>query len=167
MADPFLGEIKMTGFGFAPRGWALCNGQLLPINQNQALFSLFGTSYGGDGRTTFALPNLQGRTPIHQSASSQAGTAGGESTHTLSVAEMPAHVHQVSASSRPGTQPVPVDAYLAQAAPANPYIAPASPAPMSATTLAIAGGGQAHPNMQPYLAVTFCVALMGVFPSRA
>lgn len=166
MAEPFLGEIKMTGFPFAPKGWALCNGQQLPISQNQALFSLLGTAYGGDGRTTFALPNLQGRTPLHQSASSNIGAAGGEASHTLLPTEMPKHVHQLSASSSAGTQPVPMGAYLAQAAPANPYAAAGGTDTMGAATLASSGGGQAHPNMQPYLGVTFSVALQGIFPSR-
>jgi microcystin-dependent protein len=166
MAEPFLGEIKMTGFAFAPKGWALCNGQQLPISQNQALFSLFGTTYGGDGRTTFALPNLQGRTPIHQSSGSTMGASGGEASHTLLPTEMPNHVHQLSASSSVGSQPVPMDAYLGQAAPANPYAAAGGTDTMSAATIASAGWCQPHSNMQPYLTVTFCVALVGIFPSR-
>src|SRR5688500_20373567 len=124
MAEPFLSEIRIMSFVFAPKGWALANGQLLPINQNQALFSLLGTTFGGDGRVNFALPDLRGRTPIHVGSGHTLGERGGEQAHTLSIAELPTHTHVLNASSSDGTQVVPVGGYLAKAAPANPYSVP-------------------------------------------
>jgi microcystin-dependent protein len=166
MAEPFLSEIRMMSFGFPPKGWALCNGTLLPINQNQALFSLLGTTYGGDGRVNFGLPDLQGRTPMHMGNGHTLGERGGEQAHTLSISEIPTHVHTALASSSDGGTAVPVGAYLAKAAPANPYIAPTALAPMHAGTLTTVGGSQAHPNMQPFLTINFSIALQGIFPSQ-
>ena len=153
-------------FGFAPKGWALCNGQLLPINQNQALFSLLGTTYGGDGRQTFGLPNIQGRVPIHMGGGHALGERGGEPAHTVSISEVPTHTHTLNGSSSDGSQPVPATMLLARAAPANPYIGPTQLGAMNAASIANVGGSQAHMNMQPYLAVTFCIALQGIFPSQ-
>lgn len=165
MAEPFLSEIRIMSFGYAPRGWAMCNGQLLPINQNQALFSLLGTTFGGDGRVNFALPDLRGRTPIHVGSGHTLGERGGEPAHTLSIAELPTHTHVLNASSSDGTQVVPGGAYLAKAAPANPYIAPQNLAAMNAASVSNTGGSQAHLNMQPFLTLTFSIALQGIFPS--
>src|SRR3954465_8080429 len=124
MAEPFLSEIRIMSFDFPPKGWALCNGQLLPINQNQALFSLLGTTYGGDGRVNFALPNLQGRTPMHMGSGHTLGERGGEQAHTLSIAEIPTHTHSLMATANDGGIVVPNGGYLAKAAPANPYHTP-------------------------------------------
>ncbi len=152
-------------FVFPPHGWALCNGQLLPINQNQALFSLLGTTYGGDGRVNFALPDLRARVPIHMSAGHTLGERGGEQSHTLTAAELPIHTHTLNGTSGDGTSPIPAGNLLAKAAPANPYSAGANLAVMNAATVANAGGSQAHLNMQPFLTLSFCIALQGIFPS--
>jgi microcystin-dependent protein len=165
MADPFLSEIRLMSFVFAPKGWALCNGQLLPINQNQPLFSLLGTTFGGDGRVNFALPDLQGRTPIHVGSGHTLGERAGEQAHTLSISELPTHPHLAIGTSQDGTQPVPSGAYLARVAPANPYIAPTNLGALNAATLSNTGGSQAHQNMQPFLVLNFCIALQGIFPS--
>ena len=167
MAEPFLAEIRMVSFNFAPKGWALCNGQLLPINQNQALFSLLGTTYGGDGRVNFALPNLQGRTPMHIGNGHVEGEVGGEQNHTLSITELPQHMHTLSAvNNNAGNVNNPTNANLAASAPAEIYAAAANLAPMSPTSLAITGGSQPHNNMQPYLTIGFCIALQGIYPSQ-
>jgi len=154
-------------FNFAPLGWALCNGQLLPINQNQALFSLLGTTYGGDGRVNFGLPDLRSRIPIHVGSGHTLGERGGEQAHTLSIAELPAHVHVAQASSNDGTVAIPAGGLLAKAAPANPYNVPANLTALNAATLATVGGSQAHLNMQPFLVLNFCIALQGIFPSQS
>jgi microcystin-dependent protein len=166
MAEPFLGEIRLMSFGFPPKGWALCNGQLLPINQNQGLFSLLGTTYGGDGKQTFGLPNVQGRVPIHMSGGHALGEQGGEPAHTLSISELPTHAHTLTGVSNYGTQVVPAGALLARAAPANPYEAPNQLGAMNQSSIGNVGESQAHTNMQPFLAVTFCIALQGIFPSQ-
>jgi microcystin-dependent protein len=163
MAEPFLSEIRIMSFGFAPRGWALCNGQLLPINQNQALFSLLGTTYGGDGRVNFGLPNLQGRTPIHTGNGHILGEVGGEQAHTLSISEIPAHTHLANASTANGDTNFANGNVLAAAA--NLYAAPSSLTTLNPTSIANVGGSQAHLNMQPFLTLTFCIALQGIFPS--
>ena len=165
MAEPFLSEIRMMSFGFAPKGWALCNGQLLPINQNQGLFSLLGTTYGGDGRQTFALPNLQGRVPIHMGSGHTLGERGGEQAHTLSISELPTHVHSVQASSAAtGGNANPTGRFLGGGN--NVYHAPTSLTSMTPGTLANVGGSQAHLNMQPFLVLNFSIALQGIFPSQ-
>ena len=165
MAEPFIGEVKIASFAFAPRGWALCNGQLLPINQNQALFSLLGTTYGGDGRVTFALPNLQGRVPIHTGDGHTLGERGGEQAHTLSIAELPEHTHVAQASTSAGTQNIPADNLVLSQRAAEIYREPSNLGVMVAGTVTSAGGSQAHLNMQPFLALNFCIALQGIFPS--
>lgn len=167
MSEPFLAEIRLTSFNFAPKGWAMCNGQLLPINQNQALFSLLGTTYGGNGQTNFALPNLQGRMPIHAGNGYTQGQAGGEVNHTLTLTELPQHTHTVQASSQAGTTPVPTGAVLA--APAhggNLYSSGAVSAALVGSTVGGAGGSQPHINMQPSLVLNYIIALVGIYPSR-
>jgi microcystin-dependent protein len=150
-------------FDFAPKGWALCNGQLLPINQNQPLFSLLGTTFGGDGRVNFALPDARGRTPIHVGAGHTLGERGGEQAHTLSTAEMPDHTHPLAAAADNSTTNVPGGNTLASAA--NLYGSVANLTTLTPTTVQNTGGSQAHLNMQPFLTITFCIALQGIFPS--
>jgi len=166
VAEPFLSEIRLMSFIFPPKGWALCNGQLLPINQNQALFSLLGTTYGGDGRVNFALPNLQGRTPMHMGAGHTLGERGGEQGHTLSIAELPTHIHALNGSNRTGDTPIPTNNLLA--APAQQMYEPATGGltALQAGSVANVGGSQAHLNMQPFLTLSFCIALQGIFPSQ-
>src|SRR6266699_1091219 len=152
MAEPFLSEIRIMSFNFAPKGWALCNGQLLPINQNQALFSLLGTTYGGDGRVNFGLPNLQGRGPIHMGSGHTLGERGGEQAHTLSISELPTHVHAANASTAASTTNVPLNtSVLAQSTSSQLYTAAANLVAMAPNSLGNTGGSQAHLNMQPFL----------------
>ena len=153
-------------FIFAPKGWALCNGQLLPINQNQALFSLLGTTYGGNGQTTFGLPDLQGRVPIHSGNGHTLGERGGEQAHTLSIAELPTHVHAAQASPQSDDTNVslPFNNFLASPL-SQTYTPPTALTAMHPTTITNAGGSQPHQNMQPFLTVSFCIALQGIFPS--
>ena len=165
MAEPFLAEIRLMSFVFAPKGWALCNGQLLPINQNQGLFSLLGTTFGGDGRVNFALPDLRGRTPIHVGSGFTLGNRGGEEAHTLSIGEVPTHTHTLQATSAAGNAIIPSGALLARSAPANTYHAATNLGAMQAGTVTNTGGSQPHTNMQPYLTLSFCIALQGIFPS--
>ena len=171
MSEPFLGEIRMFGFGFAPQGWAQCNGQLLPISQNTALFSLLGTTYGGDGTTTFALPDMQSRVPVCQGqgpglSSYTEGQAGGAETVTLAATQMPGHTHPVKASSGAAGSDQPEGRALARSA-SHIYTAkPDTSTVMNADMLGDAGGSQPHGNIQPYLAVNFCIALTGIFPAR-
>lgn len=165
MSDPFIGEVKIVSFNFPPKGWAFCNGQLLPINQNQALFSILGTTYGGNGQTNFALPNLQGRVPFHFGGGFVLGQAAGEAAHTLIQNEIPAHFHALQASTSAATSNLPSGNTLAT--PATPLYGPAtSPTTLTPTTLASAGGSQPHNNLQPYLVLNFVIALVGIFPSR-
>jgi microcystin-dependent protein len=165
MAEPFLSEIRVFSFVFPPRGWALCDGQLLPINQNQALFSLLGTTFGGDGRVNFALPDLRARVPIHTGDGHTLGERGGEQAHTLNQAELPQHTHAVAASpSTTGGSSAPAGKYLGGGN--NVYAAPGGPqTTLRPDTIGNLGGSQAHPNMQPFLAMSFCIALQGIFPS--
>ena len=166
MAEPFLSEIRIFSFGFAPKGWAMCNGQLLPINQNQALFSLLGTTFGGDGRVNFALPDLRGQVPIHVGNGHTLGEKGGEQAHTLNIAEIPTHVHTLNATSTAANQIVPTSALLAASASTDPvYGNPAALVAMDPTSIGNVGGSQAHLNMQPFLTLTFGIALQGIFPS--
>lgn len=166
MAEPFLSEIRIMSFVFPPKGWALCNGQLLPINQNQALFSLLGTTFGGDGRVNFALPNLQGRTPIHVGSGHTLGEQGGEQAHTLSIAELPEHIHLVNANSSPATTNTPSATLLLAQSTGDSAWGPASNLQaMDPNAILNVGGSQAHLNMQPFLVLSFCIALQGIFPS--
>jgi microcystin-dependent protein len=169
MSTPYLTEIRIFSFGFAPKGWALCNGQLLPINQNQAMFALLGTTYGGDGRTTFALPNLQGRSAMHVGNGYVQGQSGGEESHTLALSELPAHTHVTSVDVRVGnnTSANPRNARIADTAPTLGYSAGSSAlVTMSPAMVSSFGGSQPHENRQPYLTLNFCIALQGIFPSR-
>jgi microcystin-dependent protein len=165
MAEPFLSEIRIMSFDFAPKGWALCNGQLLPINQNQALFSLLGTTFGGDGRVNFALPDHRGRTPIHVGSGHTLGERGGEEAHTHSIAEMPTHTHPLVGTSSTGTLIIAAGNLLGTS-PSQMYQAPASNlTSMDPASISTVGGSQAHLNMQPFLTLSFCIALQGIFPS--
>ena len=170
MSEPFLAEIKIVGFNFAPRGWAFCDGQILPINQNQSLYSLLGTTYGGDGRTSFALPDLRGRTPTHVGEGVTLGQKSGDERVTLAIPQIPQHHHTVRASSNNANQPTVADPptgipnILAGAN--NLYTDPANLTDLRSGTIQASGGGQPHENMQPFLAVNFCIALRGLFPSR-
>jgi len=165
MAEPFLSEIRIMSFNFAPKGWALCNGQLLPINQNQALFSLLGTTFGGDGRVNFALPDLRGRTPIHDGGGHTLGERGGEQAHTVSSAELPTHIHSLQASKNNGVNAPSNTSVLGRSAPQAIYGGAGNLAAMSPQAVTNVGGSQAHLNMQPFLTLSFCIALQGIFPS--
>lgn len=166
MAEPFLSEIRIMSFVFAPKGWALANGQLLPINQNQALFSLLGTTFGGDGRVNFALPDIRGRTPIHVGQGHTLGEQGGEQAHTLILTEMPQHTHVLDGSGATANTDTPgTTTLLGGSAPNDLYTGFASPTALNPSTVTNVGGGQAHLNMQPFLTLNFCIALQGIFPS--
>jgi microcystin-dependent protein len=164
MGTPFLGEVKIISWNFAPRGWAFCNGQLLPINQNQALFSILGTTYGGNGQTTFALPDLRGRAPVYVGDGLVLGERTGEVAHTLTLSELPAHNHMVSASSAAPDQGLPTGNEWATLASGYSNGGPNTTFVPSAITNT--GGSQAHNNLQPYLVLNFIIALQGIFPSR-
>jgi microcystin-dependent protein len=164
MSTPFLGEIKIISWNFAPKGWALCNGQLLPINQNQALFSLLGTTYGGDGRVNFALPNLQGRVPFHVGGGLTQGESSGETAHTLTISEMPAHTHIPVGSSNNASAASPAGNLWASLSGGG-YL-PTANTTMNPASILNNGSSQAHDNMSPYLVLNFCIALQGIFPSQ-
>lgn len=162
--EPFLGEIKLMSFAFPPKGWALCNGQLLQIAQNSALFSLIGTQYGGDGQTTFALPDLRGRVPMGVGGAYFIGTAAGAESVVLHTSQLPTHTHELRGVAIANVL-APATAMFANAA--FPLYDRATPnAPLASASLSVAGGSGAHENMQPYLTFSFCIALQGVFPSR-
>lgn len=166
MAEPFLSEIRIMSFVFAPKGWALCNGQLLPINQNQGLFSLLGTTFGGDGRVNFALPDLRGRVPIHVGGGHPLGDRGGEQAHTLSISEIPTHTHVAQATSVNATTAIPAGTLmLATSVNYEEYHGATNLVAMNPASVANVGGSQAHLNMQPFLTLSFCIALQGIFPS--
>ena len=169
MSQPYIGEMKIVGFNFAPRGWAFCNGQLLAIQQNQALFSILGTAYGGDGTRTFALPNLQGCVPMHRSNAYPQGTYVGQENHTLTLSELPGHNHTVTAMSTGATVALETSNLLAASTGGqNLYVAPGTTGgiALAPLTVSIVGGSQPHPNQQPYVVLNACIALQGVFPSR-
>jgi microcystin-dependent protein len=165
MAEPFLAELRMMSFVFPPKGWALANGQLLPINQNQALFSLLGTTFGGDGRVNFGLPNLQGRVPMHMGSGHTLGEVGGVQSVTLSIAQIPTHPHVAQGTSAVGGSAPPANNILANT-PAKIYDGPANLTSLQPGTIGNTGGSQAHLNMQPFLTLSFCIALQGIFPSQ-
>jgi microcystin-dependent protein len=174
MADPFVAEIRILPTNFAPRGWAFCNGQLLPLSQNTALFSLLGTTYGGNGQSTFALPDLQGNVPMHPGQGPglslrDLGESSGTTSVTLLVSEIPAHAHTLSGANTPADSPTPGGAVPARVSGATPYraVAGATLAAMAPNALAPAGASLPHNNLMPYLVLNFCIALQGVFPPRA
>jgi microcystin-dependent protein len=164
MAEPFLSEIRIFSFNFPPKGWAFCNGQFLPINQNQALFALLGTTYGGNGQTTFALPDLRDSVPISQGAGHILGEKAGTPAVTISQQTMPQHIHFVNASNNNGTTNVAAGNFLAAVAAF--YHQPSNFQPINPATVTNTGGSQAHTNQQPFLGLNFCIALQGIFPSR-
>lgn len=163
MAEPFLSEIRLFSFDFPPKGWALCNGQLLPINQNQALFSLLGTTYGGNGQTNFALPNLRGQAPIHVGNGHTLGEKSGSTSVTLNQQQMPTHLHSLNATNDSGSTANPSGAFLG--AFNNGYLAPTALTTLRPETVSSVGGSQPHDNTMPYLVLNFCIALQGIFPS--
>jgi microcystin-dependent protein len=172
VSEPFLSEIRIFSMNYAPKSWAMCNGQLLPINQNQPLFSLLGTTYGGNGQTTFALPDFRGNVPIHEGSGHTLGEKGGEAAHTVTMSEMPQHPHDfsantcVSSASANATAGTPTSNYWANSGRAAYSTGGVGLGAMAAAAITNVGGSQAHTNMQPYLVVNFCIALTGIFPSQ-
>jgi len=166
MSTPYLGQLMLASFAFAPKGFALCNGQLLPINQDQALFSLLGTTYGGNGTTTFALPNLQGRTPVGFGNGFSQGQVGGEESHALLQSEVPLHTHQLHGTSSPSNSASPASNVFAAPAAITPYGTTSGAVAMNGGSISSYGGGQPHENRQPYLTMNWVIALEGIFPSR-
>jgi microcystin-dependent protein len=166
MSDPFIGEIRMFGGNFAPAGWAFCNGQLMPISENDALFTLIGTTYGGDGQETFGLPDLQGRVPVHVSQNHQLGEKAGAESVTITAATTPIHNHALVASTDPANTPNPGNNVLSAPITATPFFQAAPNVPMNSGILAPQGGSQPHDNMMPYLCISFIISLFGVFPSQ-
>jgi microcystin-dependent protein len=166
MSEPFLAELKIVSFNFAPKGWALCNGQLLPINQNQALFSLLGTMYGGNGSTNFALPNLRGRIPIHVGNGHTQGEAAGSDSVTLNIQQLPTHVHFLQASNVNATTDTPDSSVALATSALDLYRSPTNLVTMEPGTVSSVGGSQPHENRQPYLVLNYIIALQGIFPSR-
>jgi microcystin-dependent protein len=164
MSEPFMSEIKLVSFNFAPKGWALCNGQFLPINQNQALFALLGTTYGGNGQTTFALPNLRGRVPIHMGSGHTLGEAAGSTAVTVNIQQLPTHLHGAQASATAGDTGFMNNTILANAL--NCYTTPTNLTTILPSTVSSVGGSQPHNNMMPYLVLNFIIALQGIFPSQ-
>jgi microcystin-dependent protein len=166
MAEPFLSEIRIMSFGYAPKGWAMCNGQLLPINQNQALFSLLGTTYGGDGRVNFGLPDLRGRVPTHMGNSLTLGEKAGQEAVTITLQTMPQHLHFAQASTTQGGTNLPTGNVLANSSPNLLYGPAQNLNAMNPNTIGPVGGSQPHTNQQPYLVLNFSIALQGIFPSQ-
>jgi microcystin-dependent protein len=169
MSEPFLSEIKLVSFNFPPKGWALCNGQLLPINQNQALFALLGTTYGGNGQTNFALPNLRGRVPIHMGNGHTLGEAAGSTSVTVNIQQLPTHIHFAQGVSDIADQQTPVGNFLATVDTSTfeaVYADPSAFLAMAPAAVSNVGGSQPHNNMMPYLTLNFIIALQGIFPSQ-
>lgn len=167
MAEPFVGEIRLFSFGIIPQGWAPCNGQMMQINTNQALYSILGNRFGGDGRTTFALPDLRGRVPVTMSNELPLAAAGGEAVHTLTVSEIPQHTHQAIGGSEAATLPNPSGNVWGTMAATRPIYASTPNVKMNSEAIGTTGASQGHNNMQPYTAVSFCIALVGIYPSRS
>jgi microcystin-dependent protein len=166
MSTPFLGEIKIISWNYAPKGWAFCNGQLLPINQNQPLFSLLGTMYGGNGQTNFALPDFRGKIPMHVGSGHTQGEVGGEYAHTVTLSEMPTHTHFLQGTNNVGTDPNPSANVILSKSVANSFGPATNLVAMNANSVGNVGGSQPHENKQPYLVLNFVIALQGIFPSR-
>jgi microcystin-dependent protein len=166
MSEPFLSEIKIVSFNFPPKGWALCNGQFLPINQNQALFALLGTTYGGNGQTTFALPNLRGRVPIHFGGAHDLGEAAGSTSVTVNIQQLPTHTHAMMGSQTAGDTPSPTNTVLADTPATKIYGGVLSLTTLNPISVTSVGGSQPHNNMMPYLTLNFIIALQGIFPSQ-
>lgn len=166
MPEPYLSEIRIMSFNFPPKGWALCNGQLLPINQNQALFALLGTRYGGNGQTNFALPNLRGRVPIHMGSGHTLGEAAGSTSVTINIQQLPTHMHTLNATNNGADATSPDSSKVMSKAPSPMYGSGSSPVAMAAGTVSSVGGSQPHNNMMPYLVLNFIIALEGIFPSQ-
>ncbi len=171
MAQPYIGEIRMFGGSFAPAGWAFCNGQTLAISENDALFTLIGTTYGGDGQETFNLPDLQGRVPVHMGSLPGGGTytigeEGGVESVNLTLQQIPNHNHSFLASTGPGTAPTPVGNIVGESVSLNTLIQDTPGAAMNAAAITGTGGSQPHENMQPYLCISFIISLFGIFPSQ-
>jgi|ERR1044072_746735 microcystin-dependent protein len=164
MSEPFLSEIKIVSFNFPPKGWALCNGQSLPINQNQALFALLGTTYGGNGQTTFNLPNLRGRAPVHEGNGHTLGEAAGSTSVTVNIQQMPTHNHVLNVSPTNADTPVPSGNFFGGAN--NAYAPIGNLTTLAPATVSNVGGSQPHNNMMPYLVLNFIIALQGIFPSQ-
>lgn len=164
MSEPFLSEIKVVAFNFPPKGWALCNGQFLPINQNQALFALLGTTYGGNGQTTFALPNLRGRVPIHMSNTHNLGEAAGSTSVTVNIQQMPQHLHTLQGTQTNADAALPTNHLLGRTS--SLYTSPNALTTLAPASVTNVGGSQPHNNMMPYLVLNFVIALQGIFPSR-
>jgi microcystin-dependent protein len=167
VSDPYVGEIRIVSFNFAPRGWALCNGQVLPINQNTALFSLLGTQYGGNGTTNFSLPDLQARVPVHVGSNSVQGQSGGEAAHALTGVEIPGHTHGVAVATGTGTSINPNGAHWAGIKNVNPYSTASPSTTLGPSAIGNSGQGQPHDNMPPVLVVNYIIALVGIFPPRS
>ena len=166
MSEPFLAEIKIVSFNFPPKGWALCNGQLLPINQNQALFALLGTTYGGNGQTNFALPNLRGRVPIHEGSGHTLGEAAGATAVTLNIQQLPQHLHFMQASNTNSDNDTPASNLALGTSALDLYRQPTNLVAMEPGIVSSVGGSQPHTNVQPYLVLNFIIALQGIFPSQ-
>jgi microcystin-dependent protein len=166
MAQPYIGEIRMFAGNFPPAGWMFCEGQLLPISENETLFTVIGTTYGGDGQSTFGLPDLRGRIPMHQGNSFTLAETGGVETVTLTANQIPAHTHPMLASTDPATVPNPQNNVLATTASATPYFNNTPASPLSPQSISPVGGSQPHNNFQPYLCVDFIISLFGLFPSQ-
>ena len=166
MAQPYIGEVRMFAGSFAPQGWLLCEGQLLPISDNETLFQVIGTTYGGDGESTFALPDLRGRVPVHHGGGTFPGDRAGAEQVTLTAPQLPAHTHALGAKVTPGNQNAPGGNALAESpGGVKPYIQDAASVPMAPAAVSVVGGSQPHDNLQPYLCINFIVALSGIFPS--
>jgi microcystin-dependent protein len=166
MSEPFLGEIKIISWNYPPKGWAFCSGQFLPINQNQALFSLLGTMYGGNGQTTFALPDFRGKIPMHMGSGHTQGETAGQYAHTVTISEMPAHTHFLQGTNNIGTEQNPGSTVILSKSVANSFGPGTNLVTMNPGSISNVGGSQPHENKQPFLVLNFIIALQGIFPSQ-